>query len=1040
MIKKIILLLSFLSIVLMSIRLDAQTTIDSTTNYAFSSTVSGSYPLENWGWASALLVNGVRTSESGALGYSSWATDSLLVNHQEWVTVALADPHRLNKVIIYPRSDAGKQGFGFPIDFVIQLSSDNKVWSTVATYTNYPETGAAAQTFRFGAQKAQFVRLLATKLRNKESQYVLQMAELEAYGVDTVPVDPNEKIWSGKWIGQSTDGTANTWTCFRKTVELTSLPSKAVASIAADSKYWLWVNDTLVVFEGGLKRGPNRLDSYYDEVDISKYLKTGKNVLALQVWYFGKEGFSHKNSGKGGLFFECDVNNDTIKSDHSWKMKPYSAYESTTGSDEPNFRLSESNVRFNAQNDVFGNWQAAAYDDASWAAAVEKGTPPTLPWGKLWLRPIPQWKNSGLIKYVSLSKVLPFTTTSLTTISAKLPYNAHVTPYLEIEAPAGLVIDMRTDDYSPSGGKSLRAEYVTKTGTQIYESFGWMNGHSVNYRIPAGVTVKSLKYRETGYDSDFSGEFDCNDPFFNTLWKKAQRTLYVTMRDNYMDCPDRERALWWGDAVIEIGEAFYALDRKSDLLAKKSISNIVEWQRPDKTMFSPIPAGNWSSELPVQILATIGECGFWNYFVYSGDTATIVDAYPHVKKYLSLWTLDANGLVNHRAGGWDWEDWGSNIDTRLLDNCWYYLALKGALKMALLTNNVADTAVYNVPMRSIEKNFNNVLWKGTYYKSPSYTGVIDDRGNGLAVVAGLADRTKWPSIRTILNTYKNASPYMEKYVLEAQYLMGYENDALKRMKLSDRYGTMVNNTYYSTLWELFTLSGGTSNHAWAGGPLTLLSQYAAGVAPESAGFETYHVYPQEGALKSIKSTTPSVKGNIVVEISKDSTHYELTVKSPIGTVGTVGIPKLSLVRNIQSVKINNTVVWQNGNYSGTLAGISYAGEDSKYYKFYIESGAYLFSATCQSDSTISSISANTEKETLTFYPVPADKQVNLMSAIPMSEIQLFSSDGNSVMHFTGETKSSVIDINCLKAGVYFVLVTLENKKKVLKKFVKVNDL
>lgn len=45
----------------------------------------------------------------------------------------------------------------------------------------------------------------------------------------------------------------------------------------------------------------------------------------------------------------------------------------------------------------------------------------------------------------------------------------------------------------------------------------------------------------------------------NELWKRSVRTLYITMRDSYMDCPDRERAQWWGDEVNELGEAFYAL-------------------------------------------------------------------------------------------------------------------------------------------------------------------------------------------------------------------------------------------------------------------------------------------------------------------------------------------------------------------------------------------------------------------------------------------------------------------------------------------------
>jgi hypothetical protein len=137
----------------------------------------------------------------------------------------------------------------------------------------------------------------------KKFTRILIILTLMMYGIN----DAKSQTWTGKWIWQTVNGPANTWACFRKTVNLTTVPATVIANIAVDSKYWLWINGTMVVFEGGLKRGPNVTDTYYDEVDIAKYLTTGNNTISILVWHFGKDGYSHKNSTKGGLFFECNA-------------------------------------------------------------------------------------------------------------------------------------------------------------------------------------------------------------------------------------------------------------------------------------------------------------------------------------------------------------------------------------------------------------------------------------------------------------------------------------------------------------------------------------------------------------------------------------------------------------------------------------------------------------------------------------------------------------------------------------------------------------
>ena len=719
------------------------------------------------------------------------------------------------------------------------------------------------------------------------------------------PPAQNAPGWSAQWIGTSPrrDG-ANQWLCFRRTFETADRPERAIARIACDSKYWLWLNGRLVVFEGQLKRGPTPDDTYYDTVDLTKYLRSGKNTVAVLVWHFGKQGFSHNDSGRAGLVFEMADGAGTLASDSRWKALPHPAY-GDTAAPHPNFRLPESNVAFNARRDIPG-WTTPGFDDSAWPDAAEMGAPPAQPWGRLHPRPIPPWRDFGLREYANKGDFPRVSDGGV--IVAKLPYNAHVTPYLEIDAPEeGMRVGIQTDNYRGGGPENVRAEYVTRAGRQSYESLGWMSGHEVHYQIPAGVKIRSLKYRETGYDADTVGAFECDNPTLNALWRKAFRTLYVTMRDTYMDCPERERAQWWGDEVNEIGESFYVFDyARGPLLARKGIHELVRWQKADGVLYSPVPAGlpsrgkgntpndgTWDKELPPQMLASVGWYGFWTYYWYTGDRETIVAAYPAVRRYLSLYTFSKDGLVEHRPGGWDWTDWGKNIDQAVSDSAWYYLALKAAIEMARLTGNEGDVADYETKMRGIEASFNRTFWTGSEYRSPGYKGATDDRVHALAVVAGLAKPEQYPGIRKVLATQKEASPYMEKYVLEALYLMDAPEQAVARM--TERYRAQIASPL-TTLWEGWGIGpegfgGGTYNHAWSGGPLTVLCQYAAGIAPTAPGWTAFRVRPQPGPLKRIRTITPTPFGALRTLLTVEDGVFRAEIDAPKGAAGMFELPK-----------------------------------------------------------------------------------------------------------------------------------------------------
>lgn len=739
--------------------------------------------------------------------------------------------------------------------------------------------------------------------------------------------------WKAKWIVTfDNQNETNSWHAFKKRVNIESVPQQAIAKIAVDSKYWLWINGQLVVFEGGLKRGPNPMDTYYDEVDIAPWLKEGENTVAILMWYFGKDGFSHISSGKAGLLFECKTSEVDIISDITWSGSVLKAYGTSQGI-KPNFRLSESNVLYDARKAI-GNWVSAEFNDRKLGQVRVFGNAGCYPWNTLHKRPVPLFKNYELKPYIEKSK-------HGDTLICKLPYNCQFTPYIKLRSKTGIPVKMFTDNhllFDPA--YCIYGEYITKEGVQEYEHLAWINGHIMYYVIPEDIEVLDVQFRETGYDSEFTGDFNSSDEFLNALWEKARRTLYVTMRDNFMDCPDRERAQWAGDAVNESLEAYYALSPSSHQLVRKWLSETVNWQKPDGSLFAPVPAGNWFDELPGQVLATIGKYGLWYYYLYSGDRKLIEELYPGVKKYLNLWEPDEKGTMKLRTGNWTWGDWGDHKDMVLLYNLWYYIAVQGMYNIAVELNYSQDAQKYKTFLDRFKISFNEQFWNGKAYRHSDYTDATDDRVQALAVVSDIADKSKYPALLQVFKQEEHASPYMEKYVFEAMMKMGYESEAIQRHK--NRFSYMVNHRDFTTLFEGWGIGkngfgGGTVNHAWSGGGLVVCSQYICGVAPLAPGFAHFQIIPQPGPLSHAQTIVPTIHGNIKVGFQVTGKKYLSAIEIPTTTKAVIGIPKL---RKYNIIQINGKVVWEKGKYIPNTLVTQENIPDSSYITFNCNAGRY----------------------------------------------------------------------------------------------------
>ena len=620
---------------------------------------------------------------------------------------------------------------------------------------------------------------------------------------------------NAKWIWTAKQSATNQRAYFFFDAQLDSVPNSALLHVGCETKYWLWVNGTLAVYDGGLFRESLPGCGWYDTVDVARYLRHGHNEITLHVWYYGNGGRNNSVCPMGGLILASDA------------LGLYSSAQTLCYADTAYYAPQEQKTSY-----LYGG-EHTAYDarqrrfslcpDRTGAvAAVEVGCYGDAPWGELLSREVPLLYFSDRVACTYQKQGDVYTAT--------LPHAMHFSPYFKVIATGGEVIDVRSDRYAVNGGPGdpgqyfgHRAEYVCAQGEQEFEMLDWIFGESIHFSIPEGVRVLELGYRESRYDCSVTAAFSCSDPAVNTLFQKCVRTLQVCMRENYMDCPDRERGQWIGDVSVQAPQIIYLLDKNGLLLLRKAIYDFIRLRKGDR-LVGNVPGDNWC-ELPSQSLNAISEWGMIaTYYEATGDKEVLSLAFAPAMRYLALWETDGDGVVLPRKGDWEWYDHLYNCDKPILSVCWYYSALRFAKTMARELGDHTYDAFIDARMQAIERVFDARYWQAAqgYYASGDF---VDDRANAMAVLAGLCQKEKYPALRYLLTSVFNSSTYMENYVLIALCEMGYKQDALRRMMC--RYHPLIQSPN-STLWEDF-FHLGTRNHAWSGGPATVLLRYFAGV-------------------------------------------------------------------------------------------------------------------------------------------------------------------------------------------------------------------
>ncbi|MHA1791338.1 MAG: family 78 glycoside hydrolase catalytic domain [Promethearchaeota archaeon] len=176
----------------------------------------------------------------------------------------------------------------------------------------------------------------------------------------------------------------NAHVLFRKKFTVEKTPKQAILKISVDSRYKLYVNEHYI------GRGIPRCERWawvHDVHDVTKFIKEGENIIAIQAVYFGEPlawyqpidsamGSTLTNSAKGGVVFELDVTDEnggarTIVSDKNTKAFICDAYQRNA----PKKNGTLGRVDIVDLRKYPSGWRKMEYDDSNWENAMEISYP-----------------------------------------------------------------------------------------------------------------------------------------------------------------------------------------------------------------------------------------------------------------------------------------------------------------------------------------------------------------------------------------------------------------------------------------------------------------------------------------------------------------------------------------------------------------------------------------------------------------------------------------------------------------------------------------
>ncbi len=617
---------------------------------------------------------------------------------------------------------------------------------------------------------------------------------------------------------------------YRKKVGLTK-PEKAILRISADDHYKLYINGTFVC-EGPAPSYPCAY--YFNELDVTPYLKNGENTVAVHTYY---QGLINRVWVSGDLrqmlWAELICDGETsLVTDSSWLCTYHTGY-SEYGKLGYDTVFTEC---FDSRSKEIG-FERPGFDDSAWIFAKTK-----------------KHTDYNLIKQptsvLSYEKYLPvFTEKRGNTLFIDFGREAAGNLSALFKGrPGDSVIFRYGEELNDDGTVRFKArcncifeeKMILSGKDDRLDFYDYKAYRYAEIILPDGAEVSDISFTARFYPYEEKAEYPDYGEDFKKIIRLCADTIKYGTQECYVDCPSREKGQYLGD--VSIAARAHAVLTGDTAMMKKAIldfcrsSFICPGIMAVSTSSLMQEIADYSLQLAAQVL--------WIYKT-DGDIDFLKSTKPYLDAQLEYFKkyMRADGLLDGVTEKWNLVDWPANLRDgydfpltkpiglglhNVINAFWI-----GHLKALDEINKILGSSETGLTSKA-EKSFTEIFFNkesGLFCDTPEHTH-SSVHSNVLPLLFGICkDNTqlKHRIVEFIMKKrLSSMGVYMAYFTLAALMKNGFEKEALELTLDPECWLNMLSQgaTAAFEAWGKEQKSNCSLFHPWATAPLIIFSKDA----------------------------------------------------------------------------------------------------------------------------------------------------------------------------------------------------------------------